>query len=269
MTDNTTGQLLDPFLQFDHLEHNLETFRDQLTRLTPYLAPSDLSKLVTRWESMRQALDSVLLSYGQAIPNLPTLMDDLPPLRDLDRNELELIREGLTTAKRTLQNFSREVQDKVPLLETALNIEDKPAKLRKCIEKMRVIDDGLQERVRQMKPFIKLFELAVNPPATLTETSALVVREMSVINGLKQANAALEAQEQEMRRWLAASRHRLDTMPVAPPPSPSALTQAGASANPARDDADNALASLYAAREKLREARRYLETILPKGEDRP
>ena len=264
MTQTPSGQ--DQVQQFDRLEQDLENWRDQLAQLSPYLSPSELAKMARRWDLMRQNLDGVFLNYGRPLFNLPIAMDSLPPLRDLNQEELDITVDALVTAKKTLDGLIAESQQRVPLLEQALNIDQKPARLRRCLDKMRAIDDSFQVRLQSLVTYVEQFNLTMTQADTLAQTTQKVIDQTIRIEALKKANSVLEEQKQEMARWLAESKRRLLKIPLMPPPTPNALGLVGQSLAP-RTDANKALEKLFANRDKLRDARRYLEAFLAEKEN--
>ncbi|MBC7658293.1 MAG: hypothetical protein H7249_01145 [Chitinophagaceae bacterium] len=263
MTQTASGHL-----QFDRLEHDLENWRDQLTQISPYLSQADLARLARRWDIMRQNLDSVFLNYGRPLTHLSVAMDPLPALMDLHQDELELAIEALAIAKKNLNLFMAESEAHVPLLEQALNIDENPARIRRCLEKMRVIDEGFQTRLQNIITYVHQFNTALASEDSLSQTTQKVMEQTRRIEGLRNANAALASQKQEMAQWLNDSKQRLMQTPSTPAPSPNAIGLVSQSFAP-RTEADHALQMLFTNREKIREASRYLENVLAAEKENP
>ena len=262
----TTSASPDLVLQFDRFENLLDDWRDYLAQLSPHLSAGDLAKLARRWDAMRQNLDTVFLYYGRPPSNLSSIMDGLPPLGDLNQSELDITLEAMLNAKKALAVFAAESQQRLPLLEQALNASEKPDRMRRCIDRMRAIDETFQLKLEQLKSSVDLFVLATNGEESFLETTKAIIDQTQRIEGMKRANDFLEDQKLQMERWLGESKFNARQKPSNPPPSPGALGQAMSSA---ASDSDKALESLFTSREKLREARCYLETLLRSKEDVP
>lgn len=248
--------------QFDRFEENLDDWRDQLVQLSTHLSPSDLAKLARRWDTMRQNLDAIFLHYGRPPSTFSSIMEGLPPLMDLTQDEMDLALEALLTAKKALNSFASESQQRLPLLEQALNTVEKPDRLRRCIDKMRAIDEAFQPRIQALKSYVDQFEFAADENETLLQTTLSIIEQTKRVDAMRNANEYFEGQKREMQRWLEQSRERLERLPSAPPPSPGALSKLGHDVRPEPSDTDKALESLFVSRDKLRDARVYLESLL-------
>lgn len=263
----TTSASSDLGLQFDRFEALLEDWHDQLSQFSAHLSSSDLAKLARRWDAMRQNLDTIFLHYGRSPSSLSAVMDGLPPLRDLTQAEMDMTLEALIMAKKALQNFAAESQQRLPLLEQALNANEKPERMRRCIDRMRAIDDAFQPRLQSLKAYVDIFGLATNGKQNFLQATQAIIDLTQRIEAMRNANDHLEGQKLEMSHWLEEAKARARRQPSTPPPSPWALGQAGQTMTSLPNDGDKALESLFTSREKLREARRYLETLLSAKEN--
>lgn len=263
MADTQSSQPVhDPI--FDRLEHSLEQWREHLTRLGPTLSPGEMTKLSRQWDSLRQNFDVASLQQGLEIHGLEGFMEALPILRDLTQDELEITLEALQTAKKTLKTMLSETDARLSLLEESLGT-DKPQKIRKSLEKLRGIDEALQTRLLGLDAYIEQFRLAEIEEHDLLATTTKVIGQTARIQEWSEANAALEEQSNQMKRWLADSKLSLSRMQASPPPSPSAIQQASLSLGNA-SEVDKALMALYSNHQSLKDARLYLENFLAEKE---
>ncbi len=260
----TAPASLDLLMQFDRFEEKLEDWCDQLTQLSPYLPAGDAIKLAHRWETMRQNLDTIFLHYGRSPSRLVAVMDGLPPLRELTQNELDMTLDALLIAKKALNNFTRLSQQRLPLLDQALKNGENPARLRRSIDKMEKLQASFATRLQALKLSVDQFDSVAlyTEESSLLETTRQVIDQTQRVEALRNANSKLELQKEKMQTWLKDSKRQLQTRPAHPPPSAGALGIAGQSLTGSSNDTDKALESLFLNRDKLREARRYLETLL-------
>lgn len=260
----TTSASPDLVLQFDRFENLLEEWRDYLAQVSLHVSAGELAKLARRWDAMRQNLDTLFLYYGKPPSSLSSVMDGLPPLRDLTQAELDITLEAMKNAKKALAGFAAQSQQRLPLLEQALNASEKPDRMRRCIDKMRAIDATFQPKLHSLKSYVDLFDLATNGEESFLEATKAIIDQTQRIDAMKRANDYLEDQKLQMEYWLEESRYNARQKPMHPPPSPDAL---GHAMTAVASETDKALESLFTSREKLREARRYLETLLQSKED--
>lgn len=245
---------------FDRLENKLEQWREHLTSLGSSLAPGELQKLSRQWDALRQSFDVACLHGGLEIHGLEAFMEALPDFRHMTESELEIVHDGLKIAKKTLKSMLSETDARVSLLEESLNA-DKQSRIRKSLDKLRLIDESLQTRLLGLDAYIEQFELAKVEGLDLVQSTKMVMEQTQRINDLTQSNSELEAKTKQMNQWLVDSKLSLTRMPLAAPPSPSSIQQASLSLGNG-SEVDKALMALFSNSEKLKDARLYLENYL-------